>query len=111
MNVEGSANDSTITVRGNDPDVHSETLSKKYKVMADFPTDNKLKVNDEEKKHLLVMTTRQKRRCVATNTVQIEAPTAIISPSCVERLLGAQVHEDMRWVEHILENENSQVKS
>ena len=104
------ADDSTFTVRGNDPEVLSETLSKKYKVMADFLTDNKLKVNDD-KTHLLVMTTRQKRRFVATHTVQIETPTATISPSCVERLLGAQVHEDMRWVEHILENENSLVKS
>ena len=57
------------------------------------------------------MTTRQKRRFVANNTAQIETPIATISPSSVERLLGAQVHEDMRWVEHILENENSLVKS
>ena len=57
------------------------------------------------------MTTRQKRRFVATNTVQIETPTSTISSSCVERLLGAQVPEDMGWVDHILENENSLVKS
>ena len=104
------ADDSTYTVRGNSPEQLSAVLSKKYKVMADFLTDNKLKVNDD-KTHLLVMTTRQKRRFVNTNTVQIQTPTAVISPSEVERLLGAQVHQDMRWVEHILGNENSLVKS
>ena len=104
------ADDSTYTVRGKNPDQLSDTLTKKYKVMADFLTDNKLKVNDD-KTHLLVMTTRQKRRFVNTNSVKIQTPTAIISPSKVERLLGVQVHQDMRWVEHILENENSLVKS
>ena len=57
------------------------------------------------------MKTRQKRRFVNTNNIKIETPTAIITPSPVERLLGAQVHQDMRWVEHILENENSLIKS
>ena len=55
----------------------SAVLSKKYKVMADLLTDNKLKVNDD-KTHLLVMTTRQKRRFVNTNTIQIQTPTAVL---------------------------------
>jgi hypothetical protein len=97
-------------VRGKDPEELSDALSRKYKVMADFLTDNKLKVNDE-KTHLLVMTTRQKRRFVNTNNIYIETPTATITPSTVERLLGAQVHQDLRWVEHILDSDNSLVKS
>ena len=104
------ADDSTYTVRSKDPDELSEKLTRKYRVMADFLTDNKLKVNDD-KTHLLVMTTRQKRRLVPTNTVNIVTPTATISPSSVERLLGAQVHQDLRWVEHILDSDSSLVKS
>ena len=71
------ADDSTYTVRGNSPEQMSAVLSKKYKVMADLLTDNKLKVNDD-KTHLLVMTTRQKRRFVNTNTIQIQTPTAVL---------------------------------
>ena len=67
-------------------------------------TNNKLKVNDEK-------TTRQKRRFINTNNVQIETATAIIKPSNVERLLGAQVHQNIRWVEHILDSDQSLVKS
>ena len=104
------ADDSTYTVVGKDPQELSDALSRKYKVMAEFLTDNKLKVNDE-KTHLLVMTTRQKRRFIDTDSVQIQTPSAIIKPYSVERLLGAQVHQDMRWVEHILESESSLVKS
>ena len=104
------ADDSTYTVRAKDPGVLTEKLSSKYKVIADYLTDNKLKVNDE-KTHLLVLTTRQKRRLVDTSSVQIETPTAIITPSRVEQLLGAQVHQDMRWVEHILDSDKSLVKA
>ena len=46
------ADDSTYTVRGQDPGILSEKLSRKYKVVADYLTDNKLKVNDD-KTHLL----------------------------------------------------------
>ena len=57
------------------------------------------------------MTTRQKRRVVATSTVKIVTPTATINPSTVERLLGAQVHHDLRWAERILDGDDSLVKS
>ena len=88
--------DSTYTVSGSDPVELSEKLSHKYSVLADFLTANKLKVNDE-KTHLLVMSTRQKRRYRDTRTITINTPTATIQPSVVERLLGAQVHQDMQW--------------
>ena len=63
------------------------------------------------KTHLLVLTTRQKRRYVDTSSVFIQTPTSIIKPSSVEKLLGAQVHQDMRWVEHILGSNEALVKS
>ena len=103
------ADDSTYTVVGSDPKELSEKLTHKYLVMADFLQANKLKVNDD-KTHLLVMSTRQKRRFRDTSTITINTPTAIITPSTVERLLGAQVHQDMRWKEHILDHEDSLLK-
>ena len=78
--------------------------------MANFLTANKLKGNDE-KTHLLVMTTRQKRRHVVTGSMTITTQTAVVKPSCVERLLGAQIHEDMRWREHIMDIEDYFLKS
>ena len=88
------ADDSTYTVIGNTPQQLTETLSKKYNVMADFLTDNKLKVNDD-KTHMLVMTTRQKRRFVATESTRIHTPTSTISPTTTERLLGAEIHHNL----------------
>ena len=104
------ADDSTFTVAGSDPEELSTKLTQKYAVLADFLTDNMLKVNDD-KTHLLVMSTRQKRQHRSTSTISIITPTATITPSAVERLLGAQVHEDMHWREHIMDNKESLVKS
>ena len=88
----------------------SQKLSQKYNIMADFLTSNKLKVNDE-KTHLLVLTSRQKRHHVDLSSMSITTPTAIVRPSSVERLLGAHVHEDMRWKEHIMDHEESLMKA
>ena len=59
------ADDSTYTVTGKNAEELTDKLTNKYNVVADFLTDNKLKVNDD-KTHLLVMSTRQKRRHVDT---------------------------------------------
>ena len=88
----------------------SRKLSDKYSVMADYLAANKLKVNDG-KTHLLVMTSRQKRKYVNTSSMSITTPTATVTPSSVERLLGAYIHQDMRWKEHIMTNEDSLIKS
>ena len=104
------ADDSTYTVSGKDPVQLSKKLSDKYSVMADYLAANKLKVNDE-KTHLLVMTSRQKRKYVNTSSMSITTPTATVTPSSVERLLGAYIHQDMRWKEHIMTNEDSLIKS
>ena len=74
------------TVTAKDPAELSAKLTHKYSIMAEFLTDNQLKVNDE-KTHLLVMTTRQKPRYVQTSDISITTPTATISPSTEERLL------------------------
>ena len=104
------ADDSTYTVTGKNPAEITEKLTLKYNVVADFLTDNKLKVNDD-KTHLLVMSTRQKRRHVDTPTIIIITPSASISPSTTERLLGAEIHHILGWREHISDSENSMVKS
>ena len=104
------ADDSTYTVAGKNANELTEKLTHKYSIVADFLTDNKLKVNDD-KTHLLVMSTRQKRRYVDTTSTRVQTPSANITPSSTERLLGAEIHHDMRWRDHILVSDNSMVKS
>ena len=103
------ADDSTYTATGSNQQDLSDKLSRKYGLLADFLTANKLKVNDD-KTHLLVMSTRQRRHHRDTSMVTINTPTATIKPSTVERLLGAHIHQDMHWREHILDNQDSLLK-
>ena len=95
---------------GKDPAQLGQKLSEKYTVVADYLTANKLKVNDE-KTHFLLMTTRQRRRFIDTRAMTMITPTAVVTTSHVEKLLGAQIHEDMKWKEHIMSNEDSLIKS
>ena len=110
------ADDRTYTAVGTDTVELSNKLNNKYAAISDFLTANKLKVNDD-KTHLLVMSTRQKRYYRNTSTITISTttaistPTAIITPSTVEKLLGAQIHEDMPWREHLLDNKDSLISS
>ena len=92
------ADDSTFSISDKDPTNLSKKLSEKYNTVAEFLTANKLKVNDD-KTHLLVMTTRQQRNYINTSSVTV---TTQVTPSTVERLLWAQVHENMRWKEHMM---------
>ena len=65
------ADDSTFTWSSKD----TEQLKNKLSVLADYLIANKLKVNDE-KTHFLVMTTRQKKRCINTKAMSMKTPTA-----------------------------------
>ena len=103
------ADDSTYSVAHKDPVSLSAKLTNKYSVMADYMTDNRLKLNDD-KTHLLVMTTRGRRLNRNTDVV-IRTQTEPIVQSEVEKLLGCFVHQNLKWTEYIQNNENSLISS
>ena len=82
--------------------------------MSDFLVSNKLKLNDD-KTHLMVMTTSQAR--LAKNKrgvdikVEITTPSKVIEASQSEKLLGCQLHQDMKWTEHLRDNGDSLIRS
>ena len=57
------------------------------------------------------MPSRQKRQHRDTGLITIQTPTATITPSTVEKLLGAQVHQNMGWRKHIMDNKDALIKS
>ena len=108
------ADDTTYTCSGSDPAALSEKLTEKFKVVSDFLVSNKLKLNDD-KTHLMVMTTSQAR--LAKNKrgvdikVEITTPSKVIEASKSEKLLGCQLHQDMKWTEHLRDNGDSLIRS
>ena len=99
------ADDSTYSVSCQDQAVLEEKLNDKYEILANYMGNNKLKLNDY-KTHLLIMTTKQKKRMINI-TVQINTPTEEIKPIRSEKLLGIFIQEDLKWNEYIQNNEKS----
>ena len=83
--------------------------------MSDFLVSKGLKLNDD-KTHLMVMTTSQARAIRRgtmkdSSLVVIRTPTTVIHPSESEKLLGCWLHQDMKFTEHIRNHEESLLSS
>ena len=102
------ADDSTYSVSSRDQDTLEEKLNERYNMLAEYMTNNKLKLNDE-KTHLIVMTTEQKRRRMKINTV-INTSKKDILPIKSVKLLGIDIQENLKWSEYILNNDKSLIK-
>ena len=100
--------DSTFTFSSSDPNKLSETLSRQYTKLSEYLGNNKLVINDD-KTHLIVMSTpRHKER---RKLVRIDTGTVIVRPQESEKLLGLNIHQSLKWREHLLDNEKSLIKS
>ena len=76
--------------------------------MADYLGNNRLKLNDD-KTHLLVMTTKQRHRILTVDTI-IDTPVQEIKPIKTEKLLGIYIQNDLKWSEYIQNNDKSLLK-
>ena len=56
------------------------------------------------------MTTSQNRR-VNNPKIQVTTPTETIETTDTEKLLGGFIHQDLKWAEHIVDNDKSLVRS
>ena len=105
------ADDTSWTCTDSRPAALSNKLTERYKIVAEFMRNNKLKLNDD-KTHLLVMDTGQSRvRSQASRLVEIRTPTETIRPSRNEKLLGCWVSEDLKWSEHLRDNKENLIHS
>ena len=102
------ADDSTYGVSSKDPEVLERKLNDKYSILANYMGNNRLKLNDD-KTHLLIMTTKQKQRMMNIN-IQIKTATGNIEPKSSEKLLGIWIKNDLKWAEYLQNSENSLIK-
>ena len=105
------ADDSTYTVTANTPEELTTKLDDKFKVMSKYLTDNQLCINSD-KTHILVMSTRQKKRKSKQTQTQVTLNTGkeVILPTRTETLLGFKVHDSMSFSEHLMDNKESLIK-
>ena len=82
-------------------------MSAQYKIIADYMAANHLVIN-ADKTHLLVMGT--KKTAARRHEVALEAGEHIIRYTRTEKLLGANICEDLKRRENLLSNEQSVVR-
>ena len=84
-------------------------LNQKFKVMSTYLTENRLCINTD-KTHLLIMSTRQKRRRNRETLAILDTGNEQIEPSRTETLLGFQVHESMTFSQYIMDGKDALIK-
>ena len=99
--------DCTFSYGHHDPVLLSEKLTAQYRVISEYMAANKLVINSD-KTHLVVMGTRATAK--NRTEVTIQAGQHMIRSTRVEKLLGGQVREDLKWREHILGSDQSLTK-
>ena len=99
--------DSTYMFASTDPATLSRKLSEQYRKLANYMGDNKLVINDD-KTHLLVMGTAKYN--TKRELVSVDTGTIVVKNTETEKLLGMNIHQSLKWKEHVLGNERSMIK-
>ena len=100
--------DSTYMYSSADPALLTQKLSEKYKNLAEYMSANRLVINDG-KTHLLVMGTR--RHDEFRPEVKINTGSVVIEPVVTQKLLGINIHQSLKWKDHIISNDRSMIKT
>ena len=102
------ADDSTYSVSSENIQNLSQKLTSRYEIMAQFLSNNKLKLN-QEKTQFLVMATNQRRKAKDIS-VEIRTNNETIKPVKTAKLLGVEIQDDLKWSQYILLSDNSLVR-
>ena len=99
----GYVDDGAYSYAHPDPAVLSEVLTAKYNLLEDWMNSNKLVINPD-KTHLMVMASQNNKKRVE---VSLQAGEYTIKPSVTEKLLGGQLHQSLKWNQHLRDNKES----
>ena len=103
------ADDSSSSSADCDVTELATTMKLQYRAVASFLTSSLLQVNDS-KTHTMLLTTAQMRNS-QNISLTVEIGSIQQKTSQVERLLGLQLHENLKFREHLQDNEKSVLKS
>ena len=87
----------------------SATLGTKYSIISDYMASHELKLNSS-KTHLLLIQSDAARRANPTFTVELNTGSELIQCSKSEKLLGGIISQNLKFADHIQNDENSMLK-
>ena len=103
------ADDSSASASDHDVTELATTMKHQYNAVASFLTSSRLQVNDS-KTHTMLLTTAQMRKSQDIQ-LTVEIGTVRQKTSQVERLLGLQLQENLKFREYLQDNDKSVLKS
>ena len=103
----GYVDDGAYSYAHKDPAVLSAVLTQKYNLLADWMNNNKLVINPD-KTHLLVL--GSSGRAGLRQQVSLVADNHVIKPTESEKLLGGQIHQSLKWNQHIRDHKSSMIR-
>ena len=103
------ADDSSSSTSDLDVEELGTSMKLQYSAVASFLTSSLLQVNDS-KTHTMLLTTAQMRKS-QNLSLSVEIGSVKQKTSQVERLLGLQVHQNLKFREYLQDNEKSLLKS
>ena len=102
------ADDSSCSIASSSHEDLPGKVGQVYTSVAAFLTANLLKVNDS-KTHTMILTTSQ-LRTTRDISVQVQIGNSVQATSKVEKLLGLHLDENLKFAQHILNDDKSLVK-
>ena len=103
----GYVDDGAYSFAHTDPTVLSRVLTEKYNLLEQWMNNNKLVINPD-KTHMMVM--GNKRVEPLRQQISMMAGNFPIHPTQTEKLLGGQVHQSLKWNQHLTDGKASLVK-
>ena len=88
-----------------DPAVLSTVLGEKYNQLEEWMNNNKLVINPD-KTHIMGIGSKK----AARDQISIVAGDYCIKPTETEKLLGGQIHQSLKWNQHLAEGKSSLLK-
>ena len=104
------ADDSTFSFSSCSTETISTKVLDKYDVIADFMTNNKLKLNGDKTHVLLMATDYALKNKLDEDSVVLNTGEELITTSKVEKLLGGFISQNLKWTNHIMLSEESLLK-
>ena len=103
----GYVDDGAFSYAHSNPAVISRVLTEKYDILEDWMNNNKLVINPD-KTHLIVI--GSKKSAELRKQVIMMAGEYSIKPTETEKLLGGQIHQSLKWNQHISDSKTSLIR-
>ena len=103
------ADDSSLSFSNTDAGTISEVLAEKYSTISEYMGCHQLKLNSD-KTHLMLLRSDAARRSRHEFQVTLDTQSEVIQPSQSEKLLGGVISQNLKFTDHVQDNDYSMLK-